>query len=239
MWMNRSCVVWLLWTLALLPRAGVGRYGGLQRHLKLSLRPGPSLLSTWGWTSRTDWLRPRWAGLLVAFALLTNGCASLTPPPGRESNLGYMPRGGPGPTSAAEAIGGAVPHGTAEPGRQSATLTRQAVFGLVDDVKGTTVRVASALSKLAARPPGLGNRGLSGVDGAFTRYLDYGSNQLPWLLSALGGTTMLTNAASEVADSDMELGILQMTGPRLQAAMFSSMLLAVWLDFLQLADIVL
>ncbi|WP_332307091.1 hypothetical protein [Stigmatella aurantiaca] len=93
-------------------------------------------------------------------------------------------------------------------------------------MKGSTDSVASALSKLAARPPGLGNRGLSGVNGAFTRYLDYGSNQLPWLHGALGGTTMLTNAASEVADSNMELGILRMTGPRLQAAMSGSMLLA-------------
>jgi hypothetical protein len=44
---------------------------------------------------------------------------------------------------------------------------------------------------------------------------------------------------AEVADSDMELGILRITGPRLKAAMFGSMLLAAWLDFLQLADIVL
>ncbi|MFP2929196.1 DUF2380 domain-containing protein [Pyxidicoccus sp. 3LG] len=37
----------------------------------------------------------------------------------------------------------------------------------------------------------------------------------------------------------MELGLLRMTGPRLQAAMFGAMLLAAWLDFLQLADVVL
>ncbi len=37
----------------------------------------------------------------------------------------------------------------------------------------------------------------------------------------------------------MALGLLRMTGPRLQAALFGSMLLAAWLDFLQLADIVL
>jgi hypothetical protein len=141
------------------------------------------------WTSRGCVVRL----LCVAFALLTNGCASLTPPPGKGRNLGYTPRDasgpmfeeGPGkeatrtsPGSAAGALG--VPRGTVEPGRQSATLTRQAVFGVVDDVTGSTVSVASALSKLAARPPGLGNRGLSGVNGAFTRYLDYGSNQLPW-----------------------------------------------------------
>jgi hypothetical protein len=48
MWMNHCCVVWRLWTLALLPRAGVGRYGGLQRHLKLPLRSEPSHLPAWG-----------------------------------------------------------------------------------------------------------------------------------------------------------------------------------------------
>ncbi|KFE69582.1 DUF2380 domain-containing protein [Hyalangium minutum] len=211
MWMSRGCCGWLLWTLSLLPRAGVSRH----------------------------------SGLLVAFALLTNGCASLTSPPGRESNLSYTPRGASGP-SLADRPGEESPRPLAspstslhEPGRQSVTLTRQAVFGIVDDVQGTTVSVASALSKLAARPPGQGNRGLSGVNGAFTRYLDHGSNQLPWLHGALGRTTLLTNAASEVADSDMELGILRMTGAQLQAAMFGSMLLAAWLDFLQLADIVL
>jgi hypothetical protein len=45
--------------------------------------------------------------------------------------------------------------------------------------------------------------------------------------------------AEEVGDADMELGVLRMTGPRLQSAMFGSMLLAAWLDFLTLADIVL
>ncbi|MFP2934972.1 DUF2380 domain-containing protein, partial [Pyxidicoccus sp. 3LG] len=73
----------------------------------------------------------------------------------------------------------------------------------------------------------------------FIRYLDFGSKQLPWLHSALGSTTTLVAAAEEVSDSDMELGILRMTGPRLQGAMFGAMLLAAWLDFLTLADVVL
>ncbi|MFP2934928.1 DUF2380 domain-containing protein, partial [Pyxidicoccus sp. 3LG] len=117
---------------------------------------------------------------------------------------------------------------------------RDAVLEAVDDVKDSTDNVASTLSKLASRPPtSLGNLGLTGVNGVFTRNLDYGSNQLPWLHGALGGTTALVAAAAEVGDSDMELGILRMTGPRLQAAMFGSMLLAAWLDFLTLVDVVL
>jgi hypothetical protein len=284
MWMSRGCVVWLLWTLALLPRAGVGQYSGLQRHLKLSLRLRPSLLLAWGWPLHADWLRSRCLSLMLAVALLTNGCASLAPPPSQKRNLGYTPHGASGPTlkegwgdeapralaspppsplepeeperlhrrqrlreevtslrprSWVGAVGGALPRGVSEPGQLSVTLARRALLDAVDDVKGSTGSVASLLSKLAARPPGLSNRGLSGVNGAFTRYLDLGSNHLPWLRGALGDTTLLADVAKDVADPDMELSLLRMTGPRLQAAMFGAMLLGTWLDFLQLADIVL
>ena len=37
----------------------------------------------------------------------------------------------------------------------------------------------------------------------------------------------------------MELGILRMAGPRLQAAMSGTLLLAAWVDFLSLADVVI
>jgi hypothetical protein len=118
-------------------------------------------------------------------------------------------------------------------------LARQAVLAAVEDVKGSTGNVASALSKLAARPPGLGNRGLSGENGVFTRYLDYGSKQLPWLEGSLRGTTTLAEVASQVDDPDMQMALLRMTGPRLEAAMFGALLLAAWLDYLHLADTVL
>jgi hypothetical protein len=137
-------------------------------------------------------------------------------------------------------VTGAAAGGVSGGAAASTSRVRDAVLEAVDDVKDSTGSVASALSKLASSPPTrLGNRGLSGTNGAFTRYLDYGSNQLPWLHSALGNTTALAVVAEEVGDSDMELGILRMTGPRLQAAMFGSMVLAAWLDFLTLGDVVL
>jgi hypothetical protein len=188
------------------------------------------------WMSRT---------CVVVLLLLLPGCASLTPPPSQGRNLSYTPRVDAeqvtrvSPRGAAGAVGGALRRGATEPGRQSATLARQAVLDAVDEVKGSTGSVASALATLAARPPDLGNRGLSGVNSAFPRYLDYGIDQLPWLHSALSSASTLTHAASEVADSDMTLGILRMTGPPLQSAMFGAMLLAAWLDFLHLADTVL
>ncbi|RJS14714.1 DUF2380 domain-containing protein [Corallococcus sp. H22C18031201] len=117
-------------------------------------------------------------------------------------------------------------------GLTSAKRTRQAVLGAIDDVKGSTGSITLALSKLASRQEGIG-----GANGVFTRYVDYGTQQLPWLNGALAGSTSLTDAAAEVADDDMELGILRMTGPRVQAAMFGAMLLASWTDFLRLADL--
>jgi hypothetical protein len=118
-------------------------------------------------------------------------------------------------------------------------MVRHAALDAIEDVKASTGNAASALRGLEARPPGLGNRGLSGVNGAFARFLGHGANQLRWLHGALGSARTLVDVAETVPDADMELAILRMTGPRLEAAMFGAMLLSAWLDFLQLADAVL
>ncbi|MFB1484192.1 DUF2380 domain-containing protein [Corallococcus sp. RDP092CA] len=101
---------------------------------------------------------------------------------------------------------------------------------------GSLRGVEAAFTQLAARPPDLWGFSLTGV---FTRYLDQGSKQVTWLHGALGSATVLTEAASEVGDTDMELGLLRMAGPRLQAAQFGTLLLATWVDFLHLADAIL
>lgn len=227
----------------------------------------------------------RWRGLLLACTVLTTGCASMTPPPGKGMNPSDTPPGvaapgfakGPGderprtlassPPSwtegegpqrlyrrrgsratvtqagAGRSAGGAgstVTRNASAPQRQRATETRQAVLSAVGEVKGTTGELASTLSKLATRPPtSLLNRGLSGLNGVFKRHLDYGSNQLPWIQGALGGITTLTEASSEVAHPDMQLALLRMSGPKLQAATSGTLLLAAWVDFLNLADVVL
>jgi hypothetical protein len=197
---------------------------------------------------RADSLRPRELSLLVALVMLTarawaSSPGSLSEPEEpqrlhrRQELREEVTR--VRPASAAGAIEGALPRSTEEPRRRNATQARQAVLDAVADSKGTTDSAASSLSLLAARPPGWRNRGLSGENGIFTRYLDYGSHQLPWLHGALGGTTTLADVAGQMDDPDMQLGLLQLTGPRLQAAMSGALLLAVWLDFLQLADTVL
>jgi hypothetical protein len=101
-------------------------------------------------------------------------------------------------------------------------------------VKGSTGGIASSLSRLAARKVGIG-----GANGVFSRYIIHGTHQVQWINGALGGATALADAAVEISDADMGLGILRMTGPRLQAAMSGAMLLSAWLDFMHLADVVL
>ncbi|RKH26451.1 DUF2380 domain-containing protein [Corallococcus praedator] len=206
--------------------------------------------------------------LLLAVVLLATGCASVSQAPGRGRSLSYAPgvdagpARGEAPSDGRPRARGSPPSSISGPqvsqrllrrqgGREDATsagpgsvadgerspaLTRQAVLEAMDEVKGSMARVEASFSKLAARPPALGGWGLNGV---FTRYLDQGSHQVTWLRGALGSATALTDAASDVGDSDMELGLLRMTGPRLQAALFGTLLLATWVDFLHLADAVL
>jgi hypothetical protein len=76
------------------------------------------------------------------------------------------------------------------------------------------------------------------MHGVWARSTDYGRRQLLWLRSALGAVATLAGVASQVEEPDMQLALLRMTGPRLQAAMSGAMLLAAWIDFLNLADAV-
>ncbi|RKI73897.1 DUF2380 domain-containing protein [Corallococcus sp. AB049A] len=187
--------------------------------------------------------------LVLVLVLMATGCASVSQVPGYGRSLSYAPRetysSGPEqrllrrqqPRDDVTAVGdGSTEVAVGGGGARSAALTRQAVLQATGEVKGALTRVEAAFSKLAARPPALGGWGLTGV---FTRYLDQGSKQVTWLHGALGSATALTNAASEVGDSDMELGLLRMTGPKLQAAQFGTLLLSTWVDFLHLGDAVL
>ncbi|NRD45675.1 DUF2380 domain-containing protein [Corallococcus exiguus] len=204
--------------------------------------------------------------VLLALVLLATGCASVSQAPGRGRSLSYAPREASSPawveTPSDEspraqnllprALAGpeqrllrrqqprddvtAVGDGAVGGGVRSNALTRQAVLDATKDVKGSLRSVEAAFTQLAARPPDLWGWSLTGV---FTRYLDQGSKQVTWLHGALGSATALTEVASEVGDTDMELGLLRMTGPKLQAAQFGTLLLATWVDFLHLADAVL
>ncbi|WP_163778891.1 DUF2380 domain-containing protein [Myxococcus vastator] len=141
-----------------------------------------------------------------------------------------------GPRHDATEAGPDTVSGAAGGGVRSGAAARQSVLDAIDEVKRSLEGSEAAHARLASRPPALGGRGLHG---AFTRYFDHSSRQRAWLRGTLGSATALVGVASQVGDSDMERGLLRMSGPRLQAAMFGALLLATWVDFLQLADAVL
>jgi hypothetical protein len=170
--------------------------------------------------------------VLLALVLLVTGCASLSQAPGRGRTLSYAPRESVSPTR----TGYGSREGAGGDSVRRAASTRAAVLAATDEGKNSLARVEIAFSKLTAQPPALGGRGLTGV---FTPYLDHGAMQVTWIQGALGSATTLTKVASEVDDTDMELGLLRMTGPKLQAAQFGVLLLTAWVDFLHLADAVL
>jgi hypothetical protein len=118
--------------------------------------------------------------------------------------------------------------------RQGALAAQLAFRRAVLDVSGSTRRISSELSRLKTR-----GRGIAGGNGVFVRYVDYGAEQLRWIDAQLAAATRLANAASEVEDPDMQLALLRLAGPQLEAAMLGSLLLAVWFDCLNLANAVL
>ncbi|CAM4541123.1 DUF2380 domain-containing protein [Myxococcus xanthus] len=216
-----------------------------------------------GWTMRADSLRAIWVGLLLVLALLSTGCLSLTPPPGRGMNLRHAPHEAAAPTSvegpSVEAPGvlASMPESEtperlhrrqasrvevtgvgldrAERDAHQGALAAQLAFrSAFLDVSDPTRRIAGEFSRLKARW-----RGIRVGDGVFVRYVDFGTQQLRWIDAHLAAVTRLANAASEVEDPDMQLALLRLAGPRLEAAMTGSLLLAVWLDFLLLAEAVL
>ncbi|WP_395804290.1 DUF2380 domain-containing protein [Archangium minus] len=209
----------------------------------------------------------RWTGLLLALTLLSTGCVSLTPPPSQRMSLHDTAREATGPVLAQGLSVGAprapasTPPSPAEPkaherlhrrraarevmtaavsdsaeraARQDALAAQLAFRGAILDVSGSTRRISAELSSLKSSV-----RGISGGTGVFVPYVDYGESQLRWIDAQIAATIRLANAASEVEDPDIQLALLRLAGPRLEAAMMSSLLLAVWLDILQFADAVL
>jgi hypothetical protein len=217
---------------------------------------------------RTDSSRTRWAVLLLTAVLLSTGCASQTPPLGRGMNPRYTPReaAGPGltdglseespralasrPPASPEPDAPARLHRrrgsqeavtTTGPGRaegnvwQSALAAQLAFRGAIGDASGSMRRVSAELSRLKASHLGIAGK----AAGLFVRYVDSGERQLRWIDAELAAATRLANTASEVEDPDMQLALLRLAGPRLEAAMMGSLLLAAWIDFLNLVDVVL
>jgi hypothetical protein len=204
---------------------------------------------------RADSPEAKGTGLVLVLALLSNTCASLTPPPGQGMNLRHAPGEATGlaPLTFAfppapegperllrrqgtrEALTTVDPGGDEGNAWRSALAAHLAFRAAMDEVSGSTRRVSRELSRLRAS-----HRGIAGRAGdAFVRYVEYGEAQQRWIEAELATATRLATAASEVDDAEMQLALLRLAGPRLEAAMLGSLLLAVWFDFLNLTDVAL
>jgi hypothetical protein len=204
--------------------------------------------------------------LLLATALLSAGCASLMPPPDRGMmSLRYTPRAVAGPALAEgpseespparaslpptppepeaperlhrrrdsrEAVTAAGPGSADATVWQSALAAHLAFRRGVGEVSRSTRHISGELARLRASYLGIAGAG----NGILVCYVDYGEAQLRWIDAELAVATEVAAEASEVEDPDMQLALLRLAGPRLEAAMMGSILLAVWFDFLNLTD---
>jgi hypothetical protein len=175
--------------------------------------------------------------LLLLLCSLCTGCASLPPPPGQGTNLRYVPREAfpPAFVGIATATGSALPRDAAELARRNAMAAHLAFLGAVGDVSGSARRMSGELSRLKASGAGIAGP----PTGLFVPFVDQGFQHLRWIDAELAAATRLATAASEVEDPDMQMALLRLAGPRLQSALLGSLLLAAWVDFLNLADVVL
>ncbi|WP_043403988.1 DUF2380 domain-containing protein [Archangium violaceum] len=152
--------------------------------------------------------------VLLALALLSNGCAPLTPPPGQGTHLRYAPRegathgwvGGPDEPSAPESerpqrlhlrqgpreTGPVVdPGGVEDTG--SALAAHLAFLGAVDEVSASAHRISREMSTLRASHQGIAGAG----NGLFVRHLEYKESvEALTLLSALKFTLPALRAAA-------------------------------------------
>ncbi|WP_395855700.1 DUF2380 domain-containing protein [Cystobacter fuscus] len=181
-----------------------------------------------------DSSRARGTGLLLALVLLSNACVSLPLVLDSQS----FPLGPEAPEWPHRRRGSREAMTAAGPGRADATVWQSALAAHlafrkgVGEVSGTIRRLSRELSRLRASHLGIAGAG----NGIFVRYVDQGEARLRWIDAEVAAATELAAEASEVEDPDMQLALLRLAGPRLEAAMMGSMLLAVWFDFLHLAD---
>jgi len=168
------------------------------------------------------------------------------PPAGGGTGLRYVPQGAAPPEApgrlhqrrpSREAVTGADPggsQGTVGSG-QSDSQARQALLAALFDMSGSTRRLSSELSLLNASQSGIAGK----LGGIFLPFVAYGENQLRWMEGELTAASRLSQTALEMEDADMQLALLRLAGPRLEGALLGSLLLAAWVDLLNLADLVL
>jgi hypothetical protein len=134
--------------------------------------------------------------------------------------LRYTPGETASLVSAAAPLESEVRRNAAQPTRQSAMAAQLAFLGALGDVAGATRRISGELSRLKASKWGIAGRHAD----LFVPFVDHGVQQLRWIDAELAAATRLCTTASEVDDPDMQLALLRLAGPRLEAAMMGPVL---------------
>ncbi|RKH29013.1 DUF2380 domain-containing protein [Corallococcus sp. CA041A] len=161
----------------------------------------------------------RW---LLGVVMMSLACASGPPVRGRELHQGSRVSAGLGW------------QGRSRGGETAAPLEFRAVRDAIQEVSDSLDGIARGLARLED-----GGAGIGGHGGVFTRYLEHGSGQVAGIRGLIEDATLFEEASEAVTDDELARGLLRMSGQRIEAALGSVMLLAAWLDFLQLADAVL
>ncbi|MET0403981.1 MAG: DUF2380 domain-containing protein [Cystobacter sp.] len=203
------------------------------------------------------------ASIQLTLVLLSTGCATLTPPPGQVLGLSHSPReviasiptqepGADLPRIHVSLPGSKEPEPryqawtapvevraegsdtTEREARRRALATQLAFRQALLEASGSIRRISSELNRLKSH-----GRGLATPNDILLRYVDYGSRQLRWIDDQLVATTRMATTASEMEEPAMQLALLRVAGPRLEAAMVGTLLLATWLDVLNLAHVAL
>ncbi len=178
---------------------------------------------------RADFRRMGRTCLLLTLALLSAGCASMLVHP---VSSHASPMSG---TEASPMFPGrqVTPREMKAVERQDVLAAQLAFRQASAQVSDSLRRASSGFSRLRSHERGLGGHRV------MTHSLDEGVRHLRWMDAECTAAMGLANAASEVNDPDMQLAVLRLAGARLESALLGSILLTVWLDVLQLADVAL
>jgi hypothetical protein len=157
--------------------------------------------------------------------LLLTGCAGLEPHRGSKVLRQQSASEWDGRTEGRRNTPGKTrqPPGTSE--------TQRALRETLEETSDTLRQLEAALARHQANA----KRSFSGI---FTRDVEHGARQVRWLRSALQNATSLVDTAEALEDPEMRRELFRMSGPSLQSALSGTALLATWVDFLKLADVV-
>ncbi len=173
--------------------------------------------------------RGGWPALLLALATLTVGCVARMP---RSVSGMPDPRARLLLSRPSSVVVNTNPARPRHEARQDLLAAQWAFRGAVGDVSLLTRRISHEISRFRSNGSALS----TDAGSPFVPFVDDAERQLRWIEAQLAAATQWANAASTVERPVMQLALLRLAGPPLERAQIGAMLLAVWIDFLRLAD---